>query len=259
MMIDGVILQKIPYKERDLITKVLTRDGRSLSLYVYGGAGGGKKQKPSKWEVGHLVKFKLQDKKSTHSQSDMLWNPTDVEIKWEPKFIRYNVEAFFLLCFYVEIASRLSISFDKENLSTDKSEEGLFNVVSNGIFYLDHSLETKNFHTNSHLLFFLSKLLFQLGVLPELDECLICHENFDEKKSVLNIEQGGFICSNCTNVDHDETYLKKSISFALKTKFQDYHLFNYKERQKLKNLVDFMCHHLQLPVHHFRSVSSIWE
>ncbi len=43
--IEGILIKKIPYKERDIIGTLLLRSGMQVSAIFYGGAGGGKNKK----------------------------------------------------------------------------------------------------------------------------------------------------------------------------------------------------------------------
>ncbi|MCE3011657.1 MAG: recombination protein O N-terminal domain-containing protein, partial [Proteobacteria bacterium] len=72
MEFEGLVIQVIPQKERDLIARVLLRQGTLTSFYVYGGMGGGKNSKPRLYEPGNLVKVHVRANQSGHTSQDSL-------------------------------------------------------------------------------------------------------------------------------------------------------------------------------------------
>ena len=92
--INGLILNKFPYRERDLILHVLLRSGHKLSLMVYGGRGGGKKMKPALLEPGYLAQFELA------ANSKELHVSKEFSLDWRHEEVRNNYQAFLLLPFH---------------------------------------------------------------------------------------------------------------------------------------------------------------
>jgi recombinational DNA repair protein (RecF pathway) len=45
MVFEGIVIHKVSYKERDLIVKLIMRNGTVGSFYIYGGKVGGKHHK----------------------------------------------------------------------------------------------------------------------------------------------------------------------------------------------------------------------
>lgn len=58
--IEGILLSKLPYKDRHLICHMLLRSGKKVGVIFYGGAGGGKKMKSTNLELGHMIKVELK-------------------------------------------------------------------------------------------------------------------------------------------------------------------------------------------------------
>ena len=71
MTLEGIIIYKSPFKERDLIIKLLKRDGTVSTVMFYGGQGGGKNKKPSLLDLGAMIEVTIKEQ-SKHIQSDIL-------------------------------------------------------------------------------------------------------------------------------------------------------------------------------------------
>ena len=65
MKVEGIVIQKTPFKERDIICHLLLRTGKTLAVYFYGGRGGGKKAKGSIIETGFMLSVELQRQRKT--------------------------------------------------------------------------------------------------------------------------------------------------------------------------------------------------
>ncbi|MBL7663594.1 MAG: DNA repair protein RecO [Bacteriovoracaceae bacterium] len=187
--IEGIVLQKSFYRDRDVIAKILLRSGKLLSVLFYGGRGGGKSQKSSIIELGFLLSVEL---KATTKVTE-LYSAREWALKWDYKQIRDNHEAFYLMCLFLEVIQSLGVQEDMKNVE-ETEHEGIFNVLSNAIFYLEKSVEAKNLNSPGQLLFFLTKLLNKVGVLPDLDHCTHCGSDLADKRIHLESNQGGFSC-----------------------------------------------------------------
>ncbi|MCY4644697.1 MAG: recombination protein O N-terminal domain-containing protein [Bacteriovoracales bacterium] len=197
--IQGLLLGKNPFRERDVIGRLLLRNGKRVSVLFYGGRGGGKKMKSSPLEVGHLLSIELG---RFRQGLGTLYSAKECCPLWHYSKIRNSFEAFSLLCFYLELIAKAS---PEDDLSLDDGDEehcGLFRVLSNAIFYLEDSLTKDRFSKGRHLAIFLSKLIIELGITPNLDHCLYSDQRLSGLKHFqLLFEQGGFV---------DEEHLTKS-------------------------------------------------
>jgi len=199
--VEGILISKIPFKERNIIGKLLLRNGKVISVLFYGGKGGGPKQKTSLLEFGYMFKITLQNLKNKTTE---LYSAKDWDIIWQHKTIRENHHAFYLMCFFLEMVKKISISdnLHDEHRLFDKHLEGIFRVLSNALFFLEEAINQKSFYKNSHLFLFLLKLTQESGIFPVIDKCIICNKSFINLKAiVLSSEQGGFICENCFQDD----------------------------------------------------------
>lgn len=200
MKVEGLIFQKTPYKDRDMIVHLLTRKGQKTSLYIYGGQGGGKSKKGSLLELGHMLSFVIQRSKSYYSESGN--KPLGIakvdQVNWAPKHIRNDYKAFMLSQFYLEVIQKLALS-ETDDIDFDE-HEGIFNVLSNALYYLDNAVERSRVDYMTHLLLFFTKLIHHLGIAPNYEECQFCQKVFSEDDlCLLDIANGGFSCLECTS------------------------------------------------------------
>ncbi len=188
---EGLILNKLPYKDSHLICKILTRQGYKDSVLFYGGQGGGKKNKPSQLEVGTLISFTPASSKRYSNLSSC----KDFKVQWRHESLKNHFRAFFLLNFFVELLDKISVeSYDEENLG----EEKYFNLLSNAIFYLEDSVKKESFQLNQHLALFLGKLILHNGIYPGYQNCSFCGVGLKPANvSALDFSQGGFSCKSC--------------------------------------------------------------
>lgn len=240
MQVEGIVIQKTPYKERDLICHVLLRSGQCLSVYIYGGRGGGKMAKGSIVESGFMLKFELQQQKKKIETPIHIVK--EYQLIWSSDQIRNNYQALCLQSFYLEILGKLTVD---DQLHEHQLEEhaGLFNVLSNALFYLDQALAQKEFALYDHLYLFFTKLIFQLGITPDTDHCLYCHKELKLKELCLLVgHEGGFSCHECqTQKDEflsdnkhllDEFKLSGEYRQQLKKTFS----MQFKDYSELKNI-----------------------
>ena len=198
MHVEGIILNKTPYKERDLICHLLLRTGKKMTIYFYGGRGGGKSHKGSILEVGFMLAIELGRKKKS-IESDM-FTAKEYRLLWRSDQIRQNYQAFYLESFFLEYVNKIAIDeYDDDDHQTDE-HAGLFNVLSNALFYLDESLSKNNFESKNHLFIFLAKLSAQLGIVPAVDHCIFCDHLLSETELCLfDPHNGGFSCVECAS------------------------------------------------------------
>lgn len=197
LKIEGIVISKMPYKERHIIANLLLRSGRKVSIIFYGGRGGGTKQKSSTIEIGFMLSVELN-----HSNKSVeIYNAKEWNLIWHHNFIRNNHQAFYQMCFYSEVMSKISMM---ENLSEYHAENdemvGLFSTLSNSIVLLEKSLEQKVFYPHSHSIIFFTKLFLHTGIYPERENCTLCGEamgNFNDM--YLIADEGGFACPPCMN------------------------------------------------------------
>ncbi len=196
MVLEGLVLQVIPQKERDLVARLLLREGTLAGVYVYGGMGGGKHSKPRLFEPGNMLKVEARSPKNG-AQAD-LFTAGEHHLVWRPAHMRHDARAFALACLMLEMTLKTAVPFHPGDAEGHGEHEGAFKVLSNALFHLDLALERGDFRWEAHLLLFLAKLLLQLGILPDEDACAHCGGGLGEEADApLVVEHGGFACRNC--------------------------------------------------------------
>lgn len=244
MEIEGIILQVVPFKERDLIFKLLTRNGEVASLFNYGGQGGGKSFRPRLIQQGFLIKSLHQVKKKGLEESNLMI-VSDIQVKWEPLHIRHNVEAYYLQSYFLEVILKIAPSFHPDHSFVNENES-LFNVLSNALFYSDQSLKNNDFKKMGHLFLFTVKTLFHSGLAPDGDYCVVCSDVLLDE-SYLHIKEGGFCCPKCMNTDVQTSPRTRFwLREALTTKYQDYQKLNNVHVEVLTEILQFFFYHNQM-------------
>ena len=246
MIFEGLLIHKVPYKERDLIVKLLLRNGLVGSFYIYGGQGGGKNHKPTIFEIGSMIRILIKDQRAKLDSSDLMISAEHQRI-WEPQSIRYDIKAFYLVCLYFELVQKFSMPFqqgssDYQNLD----HEGVFSVVSNALFYLEDSLTKKQFSAHQHLTLFMVKLLFHLGIMPDTDNCSYCQTDLMENHSVVFLPANGqFACQQCFSGENEKGFLLR-IKKGYQTKYQHYQEFLGTNFPECDKLIQYFCHQYHL-------------
>jgi len=240
MKVEGIIIHKTPYKERDLICNVLLRSGRKLSVYFYGGMGGGKNQKGSFLEIGAMISVELADRRKKIESE--LYMAKEFQLIWISNHIRGNYQAFCLACFYMEYINKIAIEEHLED-GFDSDQEGIFNVLSNSLFYMDHAIVSEKFNLKSQLFLFFGKLIINLGVQPNTEACLFCEKELSDKEICLfDSQNGGFSCVECSS--QRDVYLSENkllqeefvSSLSLKTNFKKTFTTNFKDYDQVINI-----------------------
>lgn len=258
MVFEGLVINKTAYKERDLIVKLLLRNGSLGSFYVYGGQGGGKKQKPTIYELGSMLKVDTKDRRNSSVETSELLVVSEASRLWAPQNVRYNIQAFYLACLYFEIYQKIihPTGATGEGMIDN---DGLFAVLSNGIFYIEDALIKNEFEVATHLNLFLVKLLFHLGIMPDTDHCSYCQADLLDSPSVSFIpEQGQFACSQCVSAENEKGFLLR-IKKSYQTKFQDYKELTHAHFSECDKLMNFFCHHFHLRTIELKTYSLLFS
>ncbi|MFZ8932963.1 MAG: hypothetical protein ACO20H_09715 [Bacteriovoracaceae bacterium] len=253
--LEGLLISKIPFKERDLIGKILLRNGKCISVIFHGGRGGGTKKKSSVLELGFMMSIDLQ---WSRGGSDLYrakeWNPI-----WTHQHIRNHTKAFYLLCFYCEVMGLISFEENLHDSDDDGELQGLFRVVSNALFYCEKELGQKSFDIHKHLLLFLSKLLLEQGVFPRMESCRVCG-NFLNQFDTLSLisERGGFACERCQRGGRLGKELWTFMGQSTKTRYQEFE-YQFDSLIPTETMTSALLHYFyfqfQLSAQTFKSLS----
>lgn len=270
MNLEGILIHKTPVKERDIIGKLLLRSGKVVNLYFYGGQGGGKYSKGSILEIGHMLKVTLApQKKKLETQ---LHTVKEYSLIWDASHIRKNYQAFYLLSLYAEIIQKISVEENLDNQHEFEEHQEIFKVASNAIFCLDDSVGKNLYQLYQQLFIFLTKLNFELGVLPDYEQCLHCHTSLNNiELARFEPHQGGFTCSECLLradqfVSQDKMLfeelkssveLKNSLVRTLKTPYKKYNQLGEVSRGQCNSMFNYFCYQFEFEPNHFKTWSML--
>lgn len=246
MLFEGIVIHRVAYKERDLIVKLLLRNGLVGSFYIYGGQGGGKNHKPSIFELGSMMKIMTKDQKTRIETSDLMISAEHQRI-WEAQNLRYDVRAYYLVCLYFELIQKFSIPFQQGTSDYNQNDhEGVFSVVSNALFYIEDALVKKQFNPHQHLTLFMVKLLFHLGIMPDTDLCSYCQSELMDVDAVVFMPANGqFACQQCSPGENEKGFLLR-IKKGYQTKYQEYAAYLGTNFSECDKLIQYFCHQYHL-------------
>lgn len=262
MRLEGIIIQKTPYKERDLICKLLLRDGTLATVYFYGGKGGGKKNKGTILEIGFMIKVLLAPRRKKLDRDIQIAQEWD--LLWESKQIRQNYKAFYLMTFFCEFLQKIAPEKDFTYDEDSPENMGIFKVASNAFYFLEQSLSEGSFKVESHLLMFLTKMTFHLGVAPDLSRCVHCSHDLESYAYILfEPSGGGFSCSECSNgigkVESESARELRDLALnILETPYKDWKKNSTEKRGPCEAVFNFLCHQFQWQPHQFISYQMIF-
>lgn len=263
--ISGILLNKNIFKDKDILANLLLRNGEKVSVVFYGGKGGGKKNKPSTLEYGHLLNIELDHKVKNDIYTAKEWN-----IEWRPEKIRYDYKAYLVLSFFLEMTEKMATSANLTlKFELTLHHEGLFRVLSNALFFLEESLAKNDFIPSEHLNLFLMKLIFELGIMPDLFHCMLCGEELktDNIKN-FDINGGGFCCQKCNSEKLTPTNLERMDEQNSLEHWSYYHLakgLKYAEYKKIngisypsfeKNIL-YLTYHLNVDIKSIKTLSML--
>lgn len=239
MQIEGIIIHKTPYKDRDLICRLLLRSGKTVSVYFYGGRGGGKTHRGSILDFGHMVQVELASNKKKLETNLMM--AKEYKLLWSAQRTREDFRGFYLCIFFLELIGKIAVEDDLEGFK-DHGHEGLFNVLSNSLFFLDQAVKDDVFDLHTQLFIFLAKLSIQLGVSLDIENCLFCGINLSEVMLMFDPQNGGFVCYNCCSKRDeflsDNKVLREEYqsSTRLRNLFEQAYHLPYKDFQKISKV-----------------------
>lgn len=173
--VDGFVLSEIPYGESSKIINVLTREYGVIGIMCKGAKSLKNRYRvpTMKLSYSHFNIMYKENKLSTLVSADVI-NPF--------KLVKSEILLVSFLAYLTELTSQVvKQSNDIENIYDDfiktilKLEDGLDPIVLTNILEI--------------------KYLEYLGVLFNLDECVICGSK--NNIATFDADKGGYICINC--------------------------------------------------------------
>jgi recombinational DNA repair protein (RecF pathway) len=125
---------------------------------------GGRKKKIS-LELGNAYHIELSEKRELPS----VLNYTP---RWLHRYIRYDHKAYAVLSFFIEVINKMATESDDH--TSRGSFSNRFKILSNALFYLDDAVKNDRLLIDTHLFLFMTKLLWEEGLLIDLGQCGGC-------------------------------------------------------------------------------------
>lgn len=179
----AIILNRSDYRESDSLITVYTKDYGKLSLIARGA------KKLSSKLSGHLEPLSLVDiliikGKGFNYVGSALGRQAFLGIKDDLNKLYFSglvIRNFNLL------------------VRDNQPDERLFFLLLHFLEALDAYPEAEFSRENGELLyvFFVLKLLTELGYKPEMYECLSCRNQIKSGHNYFNLKNGGLVCENC--------------------------------------------------------------
>ncbi|MBF0360056.1 MAG: recombination protein O N-terminal domain-containing protein [Oligoflexia bacterium] len=284
--VDGILISKMPYRERDILGKLLLRNGQKITVLFRNARGGKRNKKTLNLELGYFLKTEVNKSNTggAGAADDSFFAANDWTLIWYHQRIRENLKAFYLMCLFLEMGLKVSLTasvftllneqiISRPNLrAKNRDGEGVFSVLSNALFFLEDSLTKNSFNEERELILFSIKLLYSEGVGMNLSECIRCKMPFGKVYAVgLISKEGGFCCNSCSGScsgvwEFSEfgefSYLYGLIKQALITKYRDYHLLRVKNSTiatsaTTKIIFNYFCQQFHFSPGEFKSIKSL--
>ncbi|EQC45763.1 hypothetical protein M899_1299 [Bacteriovorax sp. BSW11_IV] len=207
-----------------------------------------------------MLSIELSHSKNTTT----VYQAKETSLMWAHKNIRLNHRAFYLMCFYLELAQKISLedNLHDEHMDFDDSTLGVFRVLSNALFFLDKSLTDNNFKDTSELVTYLAKVAVETGVFPDIKHCVVTGAPLDQFKTiVLLAEQGGFADYECLNIDEKRSYATNDTALLVamrkvaNLKYGELPVFDFISMDHARSLLSFLCFQHHLERRDFKSLS----
>jgi len=254
--LEGIVLYKTLFKEKDLIVHLLARDGQKYSICFYGAGVRANKSSFSSIELGHMLKVNLRtsSKKNTDLIVASEWNTL-----WLHSHITSDYSAYCYMCFLLEITSKISQQHQYCEGEEDHQNDGIFNVLSNALFQLNQ--ENSGTLIRQHMAMFLGKLLYYQGLFPRTDLCIFCNKPLlQDNVGSFKIDDGGFGCLACNDekIGKQDVVTRavwKMLLFSARKKYEEFQQMQVDDSRAVNLLLDYFYHHNQIAQSTLKSLS----
>ena len=215
----GIVLQRYPHKEMDMIFRLLSEKGELHELFIYG-IRKSKKRSHLITEPGSLVKLDFYFQKDNLS----IYKEGNVENRFES--IKKDYLFFLILSYFLELTN--IVANYNPSISLYLLLQGSIETISL------QKKEKKN--TFSLIIFFQTRLLKILGILGSLKYCSECNSILNEKATWL-LPEVVFLCQSCSKKSKEEDFYFSQILQLAQSyrydKFQNeiytYNISNFKK------------------------------
>jgi recombinational DNA repair protein (RecF pathway) len=262
--VEGILINKFPYKEKNYIGHLLLRNGMKTSVIFYGAQGGGKKHKSSILQLGYLFKVNLS---LTKKGSFELLNSKEYQEKWFHKHISDDPKAFYLLCFYCEFIEKFAaVAHEAGDLEESFDlHQGVFRLLSNAIFNLEKVISEKRYHHELELFTFLTKALVEFGIFPRTEMCAISGEKIDGSMPIaLKADAGAFALMSMMSMEDQRRadprhglVERKALLDISSHKYGEIQNFEGVDLECCRDILEYICYQQHIHLKDFKTLAMI--
>ncbi len=241
--IEGILLRKTPFRDKDLICSFLTRRGRKVSILFYGVQNRIGKNVCVPLEIGNMFRVMIK----TSGRPSDLKSAKEWDYLWRHESISKNYKTYCNLCLMLEICSQVAL---EESFDDDSSEnEGLFLTLSNGIYLLDKFEKEQRLNIHAHMFMYFARLMQFHGIFPVTANCIYCDKVLisSDVHSFIDVE-GGFSCKDCNGDVRDfpsDQGIKfwREIDRTKKIKFEESYMLDVCDQSILDMAMNYLASH----------------
>lgn len=218
--VEGIVLRQVPYKEKDCMVTILTKDG--IRSFMARGIASPTSKNASSCNLFSTSIFSLSQKGNKFSLK-------------QGKLISSHYELMTSL----EKMSALELCVEASIRFLDENNDFAYAFLTRLI-----ELLIKDFDSKTLVAIYLAQIIKNSGYALEYKECVNCGSKQNIVK--LSFNEGGFLCSNCAHLDkqnnQDNEYLNSfRYTFMVDVIKMDHYVIN--ETYSLR-LIDEYCRYL---------------
>lgn len=172
----GFVIKRHDFRNTSIIANLYTlRFGKIAGIFK--GFYTLKKEFSTTLDIFTLNEFVFYPKKRE------IWLVSFADLIYDYPFLRENISQTRAASLFIDL-------IDKTMQLWDRNFD-VFYLLKNCLQVL-----SKEEKTHKIIYIFLIKFLTLAGIKPELNRCIICHNEF-EKDFFFSVSKGGFVCKNC--------------------------------------------------------------
>ncbi len=226
-ILEGIVLRQSEYKDNDLLLNVFLKEHGKISLVVKGGLKENSKNKAL------CAPFSCSQFQIDYSPLKSIFLLKTGSLQHSFYKIKDNLDLISCANLMVEILEQF--------IEPQVQNENFYNLF---LFCLTKLHEKKNIYLV--LAFYISECLKEIGIEPEVDECVNCSEL---KVNTISIAEGGFVCLKCaTNTKSMKCDLDalKNFRYICKAGFEQFSILETNCNVRLADVsvfVEFLIFH----------------
>ncbi len=228
--VEGIILKQLDYKDNSVILTVLTKEYGKISLVA-----GGVRKLTSK-NAGSVMPY---------MKSLFTFDYKEGKTMFRLKTAR-TIHMYRKL--HEDLNASSAAAMICEAIDTTMIDDINMFEIDTYFDLVEHSFNLLQEGKNSSLVLslFFAELFRSMGIMPEVDQCVLCGK---ENAAAISIKDGGFICEDCAthlSYSFDSIALLKSFRLINKASLSQFEILEQMQLvcdQVLDKMVSFLDHH----------------